>query len=361
MSFHLLAVIYAVLWRCFLDAAVLDCSQTSENLNHMGLHIIHIQCVLFSSFEHLFTRLLWLNSPSLYIFYRGAWPQLSARSLSCCPMFVRVQQQLLRCECQDTTIIWRFPDSDFLLLLLRNVNRHFHKLQLLRLPVGTTQSECPWDQRFWALKEKPDLIFSREHKKKKRERIEKIVESAFRASDSFPKTKFMRMTASFSCLSSHRGCAGNACSCCTEAVRKVPQKAFNKIIIWAFMWETCNVSVIFVCFSSSAAVFFPPSSCISKNNNKKNLIKNLYISFFHRTSVTGFQGNLYLHLSRDARVHSLEKVQPLRDFEINNSFSITAKCRHYSALATCRVPLIQKETTQRQPWTCTRIYLPAVH
>lgn len=104
---------------------------------------------------------------------------------------------------------------------------------------------------------------------------------------------------------------------------------------------------LFVC-----CCFLPLKLHLEKQQPKeKNLIKNLYISFFFFfAAVAGFQGNLYLHLSGDAHgVHSLEKLQPLRDFEINNSFSITAKCRHYSALATCRVPLIQRETSQRQP------------
>lgn len=50
------------------------------------------------------------ESPSLYNFYQCVWPHLSARSLSCHPVFLRVRQ-LPRCECQDTTIIWRFQDS----------------------------------------------------------------------------------------------------------------------------------------------------------------------------------------------------------------------------------------------------------
>lgn len=48
--------------------------------------------------------------PSRYNFYQCVWPQLSARILSCRPVFLRVRQ-LPRCECQDTTIIWRFPNS----------------------------------------------------------------------------------------------------------------------------------------------------------------------------------------------------------------------------------------------------------
>lgn len=197
------------------------------------------------------------ESPSQCNVYLCAWPQLSAGSLSCCPMSVRVQQ-LLRCECRDTTIIWRLPDSKSCASSVHTLHHHFHKLELLCLWVGYN---AKWVS-LRALKEKPDLIFSLEDEK----------ESTFPASDSSTKTRtFMLMTPSFSPLSVHPSCVGNTYCYLTEAATEVLQKAFNNIIIWALMWRTCNVPVVFVCLSSSAAVF-SPSSCISKNNNQKKKI-----------------------------------------------------------------------------------------